>query len=102
MHELQKDLLTKPGIKKPGKKTLGGELADIFVSEEKMKRTFDLVISIPMTSVHEYIELFYKTKGYTLRENPIALIFVKEREAIAVIISELRDRVRFSVDHLGS
>ena len=100
MHELETFLLSKPGISKPGKKSPGMESHDSLISEEKMSRTFDLVIKFP-EKLNIYIHGFYITQGYTFRENGVALMFVKEREALAVIISPLRDRTRFSVESLG-
>jgi len=99
MHELEIFLLSKPGISKPGKKSPGMESHDSLISEQKMNKTFDLVIKFP-EKLNIYIHEFYKAQGYSFRENGVALMFVKEREALAIIISPFRDRTRFSVDPL--
>jgi hypothetical protein len=100
MHELETFLLSKPGITKPGKKSLGAQIYDSLISEEKMNRTFDVVVTVP-EKLNIYIHEFYITQGYIFRDNKTALTFIKESKAIVVIISHFPDKTRLSVDPFG-
>ena len=101
MHELEKFLLSKPGIKEAGPKSLGGEIHDLLISEEKMNRTFDVVIGVSDSQLNSYIQEFYIPQGYVFREGNNALTFITESKAIVVIVSQLPDKTRLSVDPFG-